>query len=316
VIAVLHSTSTRITIAVVIAVLIHAGIFWLPYLHLPHQKVNLPPLSVRLESLSTPTEKPVAKLLPQNPISLSENGALKSNKPRPIISMQKMEISATAAPFPKRLQLSFTVFSGENNSIVGELSHELDIAGDRYILKTSNQATGMAGFKNKDRLTQVSSGNIGEHGLRPALYEEERINASGKQNLKATFDWSAHQLRYSKGKDAALPDEAQDVLSFMYQLSLLSIPSMRVESFSLGISNATQLELLQIEIGIHEILATPIGKLLVLHLRKLHSLGEPYFEIWLGMDYRMLPVKFKQVDGADKVIEEYVISDIRAAEEP
>jgi len=59
---------------------------------------------------------------------------------------------------------------------------------------------------------------------------------------------------------------------------------------------------------------TPIGKLRALHLRKMHTQGEAYFEIWLGLEYRLLPVKFHQVDSSGKVTEESVISGIRAAD--
>lgn len=39
-----------------------------------------------------------------------------------------------------------------------------------------------------------------------------------------------------------------------------------------------------------------------------------YFDIRLEMKYRMLPVKFRLVDSADQVTEEYLISDIRAGD--
>jgi hypothetical protein len=58
-----------------------------------------------------------------------------------------------------------------------------------------------------------------------------------------------------------------------------------------------------------------MGKLPALHLRQMHTQGEAYFEIWLGQEYRLLPVKFSQLDGTDKMIEEFVISDIRSTEE-
>jgi hypothetical protein len=58
-----------------------------------------------------------------------------------------------------------------------------------------------------------------------------------------------------------------------------------------------------------------MGKLRALHLRKMHAQGEAYFEIWLGLEYRLLPVKFRMVNALDKVTEEYVISDILAADE-
>jgi len=52
-----------------------------------------------------------------------------------------------------------------------------------------------------------------------------------------------------------------------------------------------------------------------LPLRKIHAQGEAYFEIWLGLEYRLLPVKFRQIDSSDEVTDEFVIADIRAAEE-
>jgi hypothetical protein len=58
-----------------------------------------------------------------------------------------------------------------------------------------------------------------------------------------------------------------------------------------------------------------MGKLSTLHLRKMHARGEGYFEIWLGLEYRLLPVKFDLVDGSGNVTEELVISSIRAADE-
>jgi len=90
---------------------------------------------------------------------------------------------------------------------------------------------------------------------------------------------------------------------------------MEGEFFPMAVSDATQLQQYQIEIGAKEDIATPMGKLRTLHLRKMHTQGEAYFEIWLGLEYRLLPVKFRQVDGSDNVIEEFVISDIRAADE-
>ena len=81
------------------------------------------------------------------------------------------------------------------------------------------------------------------------------------------------------------------------------------------VSDGTQLQRDQIEIGEKEDIATPMGKLSTLHLRKMHTHGEAYFEIWLGLEYRLLPVRFRQVDSAGEVTEEFAISGIRAADE-
>lgn len=47
----------------------------------------------------------------------------------------------------------------------------------------------------------------------------------------------------------------------------------------------------------------------------MHTQDEAYFEIWLGLEYCLLPVKFRQVGGSGGVIEEFVISGIRATDE-
>ena len=58
-----------------------------------------------------------------------------------------------------------------------------------------------------------------------------------------------------------------------------------------------------------------MGTLHTLHLRKLHSAGQPYFEIWLGVAQRLLPVKLRTLDGAGAVVTESVITSINVADE-
>jgi len=49
--------------------------------------------------------------------------------------------------------------------------------------------------------------------LQPETFEEEKINDNDQQNIKATFDWLSHKLRFSHGGETALPAGAQDMLS-------------------------------------------------------------------------------------------------------
>ena len=148
--------------------------------------------------------------------------------------------------------------------------------------------------------------------MQPDTFEEREIPRNGKQSQQVTFDRETQQLRFSRGGETALPEDAQDSLSFMYQLSQAP---MNGEYFTLPVSNGARLQQYQIEIGAKENIDTPMGKLRALHLRKMHLDGEAYFEIWLGLEYRLLPVKFSRVDGSGNVTEEFVISDIRAADE-
>lgn len=226
-----------------------------------------------------------------------------------------MEKFAATRQFPKHTQLVFAVFGRSDSSSIGEIRHQLDINGNRYTLTAEKKTTGLVGILEKEQLIQTSYGKIDEHGFQPEIFKKEKTLDGKKQSLKATFDWTTQELHSSHGDDIALHGDTQDTLSFMYQLSQLSLSSIHSEYFSLPVTDGIQLDQYQIEIGITESISTPMGKLTALHLRKMHSQGEAYFEIWLGTEYRLLPVKFRQVDTSDNVIEEFVISDIRIADE-
>ena len=311
-IAALNTPASRITLAILVSLLLHATVLWLPYVHFPHAKVELPPLTVRLEPLPKPVEQPTAKPMPARPITQTEHGSSINPVIKAMDEMEKSEVSSAAHPFPKHVRITFAVHNDADGFITGEIHHQLDIQGDRYALRSVRQTAGLTSLRNSDRLIQTSHGKIGEHGLQPDTFEEKEITRDGKQSLQVLFDWSAQKLRFSHGDETTLPADAQDTLSFLYQLSQLP---MNGEFFPLPVSDGTQLQQYQIEIGAKEDIATPMGKLRALHLRKMHSRGEAYFEIWLGLEYRMLPVKFSQVDRSGNVIYEYVISDIRAADQ-
>lgn len=311
-IAALHTPARRIAFAIGLSALLHAAILWLPYIQLPHAKVELPPLTARLEPLPKPAEQPAAKPETSNPLTRPDGHASNQPASKAMGQMDKAEESATAHPFPRHVRLTFTVHNDADGFRTGEIHHQLDISGGRYTLKATKRTSGLASLRNSDRLIQTSHGKIGAHGLQPDTFEQKEITRGGTQSLHAAFDWKARQLRFSHGGETALPADAQDILSFMYQLSQTP---MNGEFFPLPVSNGAHLEQYQIEIGTKKDIATPMGKLHALHLRKMHAPGEAYFEIWLGLEYRLLPVKFRQVDGSDKMTEEFVISDIRAADE-
>lgn len=311
-IAALNSPARRITFALSLSVLLHGALLWLPYIQLPHAQVVLPSLTARLEPLPKPAERPAAKRETDNPITRSNGSASINAAAGTMAEMEKTEESSAAHPFPKHVRLTFVVHKGAEGFRTGEIRHQLDISGDRYTLRSVRQTSGLTSLRNSDRLIQTSHGRIGDHGLQPETYEEEVITKASQQRLQATFDWPAQKLRYSHGNETALPADAQDALSFMYQFSQLP---MNGEFFPLPVSDGAQLQQYQIEIGMKKDLSTPMGKLRALQLRKMHLQGEAYFEIWLGLEYRLLPVKFSRVDSSDNVIEEFVITDIRATDE-
>jgi Protein of unknown function (DUF3108) len=303
----------RILFAFAFSFMLHAAILWLPHLRLPHEPVDLPPLTARLEPLHAPPAKEAAVKPDAKPATLTGTGGVARQQDvatAPVLS--EMEKSTQAKPFPKHLQLIFNIYRGTDTSSAGVISHQLDVDRDNYSLKATRQVDGISELMNDEQLNQASYGKIDGQGLHPAFFEEERMGKDGRQKLEARFDWAANKLRLSQGVEIQLPAGTFDVLSFMYQFSQMEIPALRVEFFPMSLIDGVQLQQCQIEIGMVEDVATQMGLVRALHLRKIHSLGEAYFEIWLGTEYRMLPVKIRRVDGSGKVIEEFVISDIRA----
>ncbi len=224
----------------------------------------------------------------------------------------EMEKSSVNRLLPRHALFTFAIYRGTEFFPVGELRHQLDIHNDRYILKATRHAAELPVLLDSGQPVQLSSGKIGKQGLQPEIFSEEKNIKGGMQNLQTTFDWATQKLHFTRGGDAALPADAQDLLSFMYQLSQLP---MNREIIPLSISDGLSLKNYRVEIVMKEDIDTPMGKLRALHLRKLHDQGDAYFEIWLGLEYRMLPVKFRRMDGSDRMIEEFAISGIRTAEE-
>lgn len=226
--------------------------------------------------------------------------------------MDKTEEPFAPHPFPQHLQLTFAVYQGEGGFKTGEVRQQLDVSRDRYTLKAVKRTAGLTSLRTSVQLIQTSRGRIVAQGLQPETFMQEIFSAGGKQSLETTFDRAAQKLRFSSGNDTALPADAQDMLSFMYQLSQLP---MEGEYFPLPVSDGSKLETYEIEIGQREDITTPMGKLRALRLRKMHRQSESYFEIWLGLEYRLLPVRIRQTDRDGQIAGEMVVSDIRVADE-
>jgi hypothetical protein len=317
VLAAISTPVRRITFAIALSAMIHATLLWFPHLSFVHHTVSLPPLTVRIEHLPSPLTQPALKPQANNLATKSEinlPGKQTSSLPH-TLTTKLLEKSSVSLPFPKHIQLFFTGYQLSESTKPVKLHQLLDIDGFNYSLKSIKQDSALINPGNKENVTQISQGQFDEQGFRPEVFGEKTISEHGTQVLHVTFSWATHTLHFSGGENTPLSTGAQDILSFMYQLSQLAKPPLQTEYFKIPISNGTQLEQVQIEIGISEDISTPMGNLRALHLRKMHTQNEPYFEIWLGLEYRMLPVKFRQVDASGETIEEDVISDIRASDE-
>lgn len=347
-IAVLRTPFRRLVLAILLSVLLHSSVMWLPGMRMPHYEAVLPPLTARLEPLpqrthaaqgeSKPARQsrrvatPRPRVEPASPLPQSAAAPVRAlAEAEPMAAAREeaeREPAAGALPvpagadaqeywakpvLPKHAQLDFAVYQGGGASfMIGEVHHALDMTDGRYVLKSETRTVGLANLFKRYLLAQTSRGIAGSTGLQPEFYEEEKTASGSTQKLNATFDWTAQALHFSQSGGAELPDGAQDILSMLYQLSQLPLDR---EIVPLSIGNGKKLEYYEFEIGAQEEISTPMGKLRALHLRKLHSQGEEGLEIWLGLEYRMLPVKITHIDRAGEVGGEVLVTAIRVSDE-
>lgn len=328
-----QSPVARISLAIGLSLLLHAIAMFAPLIDLPRAEVPLPPLTARLEPLPkiapVPPKQPRPKRTEAKPldtrpeapqgITAEEEAPQIDEEPQPPADETEVTQSESAEEvpakpvLPKHARLTFSAYQGDGGMKLGEAIHRLEIEQGQYVLETVTQTTGLASIFKTYLLTQTSRGLVDAQGLRPQAYREEKKLARGNQSLSATFDWEGRRLLFSNGGDAVLPEQGQDIVSFLYQLSQLPMSGRNV--LPLHISNGKKLEYYELEVGAEEEIATPLGKLRALPLRKIHAKGEEGLDVWLGLEYRLLPVKVRQIDRSGKTAGEMVISEILVSDE-
>ncbi len=349
----LHSTTQRLALALAFSLLLHALFFWLPDLALPHVRTPLPLLAVRMEPAAQKPIMPVATetkpvvvpaARPQHAVpkpaipglslvDQSASGVFAAPAPpaasiaAPASGGEASGIQAAAttdyAPnrnksnipaLPLHAQLRFAVYLGGSGVSIGDLFQELDISGERYTLLAQLEKAGLASWFNSSQLMQSSRGTLSAIGdLVPEEFKEEATSAQGAPHFyDAAFDWNARQLRFADGTASPLPSGTQDMLSLLYQLSQYSYTT---EKFALALTDGPGLREIRLEVGETEKVATPMGTLSARHLHQLRDQDAPGMEIWLGADYRMLPVKLQKIQPDGRISEEWVVKEIRVSDE-
>lgn len=347
----LDSTPRRIVFAILVSVLVHSLILWGPNIRLPRFESSLPALTARLEALpSEPPAKPRPKIkrkpaapktvpgpVPKTEMAASEklpasaasapvaaSAVAAASEPEaasaPVAASAPIAAKTLAAesnrttdrpPLPKHAQLTFAIYMGTSHFRVGETVHTLDINDGRYVLKATTSTVGIAKLFKSYKLNQYSNGSYGPDGLQPELFTEERIERIGTKRNAVEFDQTAHRAQFSNGIDMALPPETQDILSVMYQFP----PLAHTEIAEVSVCNGKKIENYRFEVAVNETIDTPLGKLLTVHLHKMHAANEEGLDIWLAREYRLFPVKMSLTESNGEVSGEALITDIRVSEE-
>ncbi|MDO8311700.1 MAG: DUF3108 domain-containing protein [Sideroxyarcus sp.] len=341
-IASLSAPSRRIAFAIAVSLLLHGWFMWGPTIRLPAFKSELPPLLAKLQPLPTAPARPKPKIKrPPKPLPAPEPKVQEAAPPieeippvagtpvdtgmaaseavaSEVTPAETLAESPPAKPverplLPHRARLTFAVNKGTGNFQIGEAIHTLEIEDGHYVLQAVTKTVGLAKLFKAYQLTQYSSGSYTpQTGLQPERFFEQRAEKIGTQRHTMEFDHAAQRAHFSHGGESALPPDTLDILSILYQFP----PLAEVETVPVSVSNGKKIERYEFEIATNEMIDTALGKLLTVHLRKLHAPSEEGLEIWLALEYRLFPVKMRIIEKNGEVSGEIIITDIRVEDAP
>ncbi|HSI25431.1 MAG TPA: DUF3108 domain-containing protein [Methylotenera sp.] len=150
-------------------------------------------------------------------------------------------------------------------------------------------------------LLQTSEGVLTKSGLQPTHYLYQ-FGKKADKTRSASFDWQAKKvtLQTAKGtKTEDLPDDTQDLLSFMYQFMYVA----PLQHMQLPIVNGKKLHIYDYSFEGEEQVNSPLGELKTLHILHSGNSEEEKTELWLAIDYQYAPVKIRKIESDGSVVE-------------
>jgi Protein of unknown function (DUF3108) len=221
---------------------------------------------------------------------------------------------AAIRSLPRRGRITYAVYMGTQKLAVARTVQSWEANADTYKLESATGMSGLASLFRSEQRVFRSSGRMTEHGLRPDHFMSARTRRGQTDEAAVRFDWDKGSITLGRGeaqRSAALPAGSQDMLSFMFQLSLAPPPPGRIQ---LAVANGTRFENYALDVLAEETLETPMGNIRALPVRQVRREGAESMEIWLAADYRYLPVRIRFIgrDGAptgEQVVTEIHLGD-------
>jgi len=230
-------------------------------------------------------------------------------------SVGKSETEAVKR-LPAKGRITYTIFLGTDKFMVGKTVQSWEIHGDSYKIASASETTGLARLFAARHLTYLSEGKVTAHGLRPQVFLMSRTRRGKLEAARVRFDWNAGRISFGKvpeHHEAPLPPGSQDIVSFVYQLSLSPPAAGRIR---LPITNGVGFDMYEFEVSGEESIDTPLGTLQALHLKQMRRPGEESIELWLAPAYHYLPVRLLIRDREGKQSGEQVIEKIQLNQNP
>lgn len=264
----------------------------------PHRQAPVDDAPVaQLPSLPEPVARPTSSTPPppepEAPATPSSSDNATDSTVGEVPTVQPISPDA----LPIRGLMRFDVTRGQQKLQLGRATHSWVREGNAYILSSVTETTGLAAVFKKFKLTQISTGNIGAQGLVPGRFMSRRDD-DPTPVTQVDFDYPQGKvIQVLEGRQAEYPlvPGSQDLLSLIYQWVLLAPQDQTTIRVATGKSyNDYKLRLY----GDEEV-ETKVGTLHTRHYGTLAPPGERSTEVWLALDYDLLPVRirFNEKDG-------------------
>ena len=261
----------------------------------------------------TPEVVPAAPEVAPEPVQVAQEDPAGQALPPDRAPPAGVADPAPAHSLPRKGTITFTL-SGEGFN-VGRAVQSWEVGAGSYKLASDAETTGIVEVFRPQRLRWLSKGKITRLGLRPESFLVSRTRRGQTEASEAQFDWKTGSLTYGPAREratAALPGDTQDIMSFIYQLSIAPPAPGR---YRLPITTGSKFETYDIEVRSEEAIETPLGTLRTLPVKQRQRPGAESIEIWLAAEYRYLPVKIRYFNREGNPVGEQVASDIRVSED-
>ena len=218
----------------------------------------------------------------------------------------------TGTAWPRAGRVGYALLMGEKRLPAGKTTHQWEVSADgKYRLEALTEPMDVSyipWFK-PGRTLWTSVGRVTPQGLQPETFVEKREGRP--HETRVDMDWAAKQASID-GVTAPLPDNTQDVLSFLYQLGFPGA----VAPGDMPVTDGSRIDAYRFEVLGEEPLDMPFGMTLrTLRVRARYGTGKEQTDVWVAIERFGLPVQIRSIDSKG-VVYYWIAHEIKVAINP
>jgi hypothetical protein len=220
--------------------------------------------------------------------------------PEPVVVANAAPTTFTPEPaiiktLPRRGRITYNLnyYLSNSPTTIGRTVQTWETEDNAYKLDSLSETVGLARLTRFGPRVYHSSGTVTERGLQPQRFTSKVVVSGKTDDSAAQFDWDKSTLQFGRAtdqKNTPLHAGAQDLLSFMYQLSLAPPPRGRVQ---IPVATGVRFENYELDVFDEEIIETPLGSIRALPVKQVRRAGSESIEVWLAAEYQYLPVRIR-----------------------